>query len=64
MSPSQRRFTIDTTYEGQNTQVPAKEIPPRLTEDEVEAHAESTILCALGLCTLSPNFLPGSVIPA
>ena len=58
MSPSQRRFTRDRTHEGHYTQVPAKEISPRLTKDEVEAHAETTILCAFGLCTLSPKSLP------
>ena len=60
----QRRFTRDSTNEGSNISVPAKDILPNRTKELVEAHAETTILCTFGPCTLTPNPSPGSVMPA
>ena len=49
---NERRTVVTSTNEGRFR---------RTDEGTVEAHAETTIVCVFGLCTLSPKTLPAGV---
>ena len=57
--PQLTELTKDNIHKHQRSK-----LSPRLTKDKVEAHAETTILCAFGPCVFIPNPTSGSVMPA